>query len=74
MNIIRKISIGQEYKDNAMHYSVGQKVYGEHVISNILYDNYDNSYVVYIEKDKENIMWKRFNCNMAIAIEYNINF
>jgi len=74
MNIIRKISIGQEYKDNAMHYSVGQRVYGDHIISDILYNDVDNSYIVFIEKNKENIMWKRFNCNMAIAIEYNINF
>ena len=28
-NII-KISIGRDYKDNAMHYSVGQEIYGGH--------------------------------------------
>ena len=32
MKLIRKISIGKEYKDNAMHYSVGQEVYGGHII------------------------------------------
>jgi len=27
-NVIRKISIGADYKNDAMHYSVGQQVYG----------------------------------------------
>ena len=29
-NVIRKISIGADYKNDAMHYSVGQEVYGGH--------------------------------------------
>ena len=29
-NVIRKISIGSDYKNDAMHYSVGQQVYGGH--------------------------------------------
>ena len=36
MKLIRKISIGRDYKDNAMHYQIGQEVYGNHVITNIL--------------------------------------
>ena len=35
-NVIRKISIGADYKNEAMHYSVGQQVYGGHEISHIL--------------------------------------
>jgi hypothetical protein len=27
-SVIRKISIGTDYKNEAMHYSVGQNVYG----------------------------------------------
>ena len=27
-SVIRKISIGSDYKNDAMHYSVGQHVYG----------------------------------------------
>ena len=34
--LIRKISIGTDYKNEAMHYSVGQEVYGGHTISDIL--------------------------------------
>ena len=35
MKLIRKISIGQDYKNEAMHYSVGQEVYGNHTICDI---------------------------------------
>ncbi len=37
-NVIRKISIGADYKNEAMHYSVGQNVYGGHMISAILFN------------------------------------
>ena len=50
--LIRKISIGTDYKNEAMHYSVGQQVYGGHCISNILFDQKDNSYNIYILKKK----------------------
>ena len=43
-NVIRKISIGSDYKNDAMHYSLGQQVYGGHEISHILFDEKDNSY------------------------------
>ena len=36
MNLIRKISIGKDYKNEAMHYSVGQEVYGGHTICDIV--------------------------------------
>ena len=26
--LIRKITVGKDYKENAMHYAVGQEVYG----------------------------------------------
>ena len=31
-SVVRKISIGSDYKNDAMHYSVGQNVYGGHTI------------------------------------------
>jgi hypothetical protein len=37
-SVIRKISIGSDYKNEAMHYSVGQQVYGGHEIAYILFD------------------------------------
>ena len=34
--LIRKISIGKDYKNDAMHYAVGQEVYGGHIICDII--------------------------------------
>ena len=35
-NIIRKITIGKDYKNDAMHYAVDQEVYGGHKICDII--------------------------------------
>ena len=72
--LIRKISIGSDYKNEAMHYSVGQQVYGGHCISDILYNVEDGSYNIFISKKDEIIPWKKFNTNMAISIEYNLEY
>ena len=73
-NIIRKISIGSDYKNDAMHYSVGQQVYGGHEIADILFDNKDNSYNIFISKKDEVLPWKKFNSNMAISVEYDLEY
>ena len=72
MNLIRKISIGRDYKDNAMHYSIGQQVYGGHIISDILEE--EDKYSIYITKNEEILPWKSFNKNMGISIEYNLDY
>jgi hypothetical protein len=72
MKLIRKISIGQDYKNEAMHYSVGQEVYGGHTICDILEE--DSGYSIYIEKDGAQLPWKQFNSNMAVSIEYNLDY
>ena len=72
MNLIRKISIGRDYKNDAMHYSVGQEVFGGHIISEILEE--EGQYNIYIKKDNETLPWKHFNKNMAIAVEYNLEY
>jgi|TARA_R110000803_G_scaffold36048_3_gene77617 hypothetical protein len=72
LNLIRKISIGKDYKNDAMHYSVGQEVYGGHIIVNIIED--EDKYSVYIEKNKEILPWKEFNKNMAIAVEFDLQY
>ena len=72
MKLIRKISIGSEYKDNAMHYSVGQEVYGGHKITDIL--ETDTGYDIYIKKKDEVKPWKTFNHNMSISVEYNLDY
>tara|TARA_A100001515_G_C4527597_1_gene195723 strand:+ start:67 stop:285 length:219 start_codon:yes stop_codon:yes gene_type:complete len=72
MKLIRKISIGKDYKNEAMHYSVGQEVYGGHTIVDIVED--ENKFSIFIQKDNDVIPWKDFNKNMAIAIEYNLEY
>lgn len=73
-SVIRKISIGVDYKNEAMHYSVGQQVYGGHEIAYILIDDEDNSYNVYIRKENEVMPWKKFNHNMAVSVEYDLEY
>ena len=70
--LIRKISIGKDYKNEAMHYAVGQEVYGGHTICDILEGK--NKYSVYIKKNKEVLPWKDFNKNMAISVEYILEY
>ena len=72
MNPIRKISIGKDYKNEAMHYSVGQEVYGGHIICDIVESK--DKFSVFIEKNNDVIPWKDFNKNMAISVEYNLEY
>ena len=72
--VIRKISIGADYKNEAMHYSTGQEVYGGHIISHILFKDSDNSYNIHIKKNDEVLPWKKFNSNMAISVEYDLEY
>ena len=72
MQIIRKISVGKDYKTDAMHYAVGQEVYGGHTICNIIEE--DQKFSIFIKKDRAVIPWKDFNKNMAISVEYNLEY
>lgn len=72
---IRKISIGADYKSSSMHYLKGQDILnGEYVIHLIQYEAETESYKIWIKRGDEILLWKRFNRNMPISIEYNINF
>ena len=71
-NIIRKITIGKDYKNDSMHYAVGQEVYGGHKICDIIEE--EDKYCIYIRKDEVVIPWKDFNKNMAISVEYNLEY
>jgi hypothetical protein len=73
-NVIRKISIGSDYKNDAMHYSVGQEVYGGHNICDIVFNDEDYSYNIYITKNQEILPWKKFNRNMAISVEFDLKY
>ena len=71
-NIIRKITIGKDYKNDSMHYAVDQEVYGGHKICDIIEE--EDKYCIYIKKGDIVIPWKDFNKNMAISIEYNLEY
>lgn len=70
---IRKVSIGADLK-SAMHFIVGQNVLNEtNQIKHIRQDG--NEVLVFIiNKKEEVVLWKRFNDNMPMSIEYNIDF
>jgi hypothetical protein len=70
--LIRKITIGKDYKVDAMHYSVGQDVYGGHTICDIIEEQ--DKYCIYIKKNKDVLPWKDFNKNMAVSVEYNLEY
>ncbi len=57
-----------------MHYSTGQEVYGGHVISDIIFENKDSSYNIFIIKNEEVLPWKKFNSNMAVSVEYDLKY
>ena len=70
--LIRKITVGKDYKENSMHYAVGQEVYGGHTICDILEEK--EKYSIYIKKNKNVLPWKDFNKNIAISVEYNLEY
>jgi|TARA_R100001440_G_scaffold13432_1_gene23287 hypothetical protein len=72
MKLIRKITVGKDYKENAMHYAVNQEVYGGHTICDIIEEK--DKYSIYIRKGKEVLPWKDFNKNMAVSVEYNLEY
>ena len=71
-NIIRKITVGKDYKNDSMHYAVDQEVYGGHKICDIIEE--EDKYCIYIKKEEVVIPWKDFNKNMAISVEYNLEY
>jgi len=73
---IRKISVGPDYKNGAMHYIVGQKILSDtNEIHLIRFDSEKLSIKIYIINDKEEVvLWKEFTNSVPISIEYNINY
>jgi len=72
---IRKISIGPDYKSSSMHYIVGQEVLGgSYVIHLIQFIESSRSFKIWIKQEGAILLWKEFNSQMPVSIEYNINF
>ena len=55
-----------------MDYSFGQEVYGGHTICDIVEE--EDKYSIYIRKNKDVLPWKDFNKNMAVSVEYNLEY
>ena len=55
-----------------MHYSVGQEVYGGHTICDIIEEK--DKFSIYIKKGLDVLPWKDFNKNMAVSVEYNLEY
>lgn len=73
--IIRKISVGPDYKSGAMHYIVGQSVLnGDYTIDTIRQNNYNQCFEIWIKKNEEVVLWKEFTSTVPVSIENNINF
>jgi len=72
--LIRKISVGPDYK-SAMHYLLGQEVLGgNYKIHLIKLEDKSNSIQIWIERNNEVMLWKHFSHTMPLSVEYNINF
>lgn len=74
-SIIRKISVGPDYKSGSMHYVVGQSVLGgNYVIDRILRSKERDEFSVWIKSnDSEVLIWKTF-VGMPVCIEFDIDF
>ena len=53
---------------------IRDRVYGGHEIAYILFDDQDSSYNIHIKKNNEVLPWKKFNSNMAISVEYDLEY
>ena len=78
MRDIRKISIGKDYPNGAMHYQVGKPVRLQgkpYIIEKIIEIKKTNNfnYEIYIKDNNSTILWKTVE-GMPVVIENNINF
>lgn len=67
--------MGNDYK-NSMNYLVGQSILNStYTISDITQD-YDGGVSIWIRNEEkgEILKWKRFNTNVPISFEFNIDF
>ena len=76
MKLIRKITIGIEYKNGAMHYTVGTPVsynakMKDYVLREIIEDK--DGCTLYIQKNDEVLPWKFFSKQMGYSLEFDID-
>ena len=71
--IIRKISIGTDYK-SSMHYLQGQEVLDKSYKIHLMKFTDIGSIQIFIERDDEVVLWKEINPTVPTVIEYDISF
>jgi hypothetical protein len=49
-----------------------KSVYGSHTICDILEE--EDKFSIYIKKNNDVLPWKDFNKNMAVSVEYNLEY
>jgi hypothetical protein len=75
--IIRKIVVGSDYVGSSMHYVVGQPVMGSSYKIHEIKERLEKVQVWVLKGEDgsgEIFLWKEFNQNMPVTIEYNLNF
>ena len=78
MSIIRKLSVGANFPDGAIHYRVGKvlDLQGKsYTISRIegKVEEGVKVYVIYLTGELDTVEWKRVE-GLPVSIEYDINF
>jgi hypothetical protein len=74
---IRKISVGKDFPDGAMHYQVGKPV-NSHIISRISLNKEERykdklAYDIFLVSEHGSVLWKTI-VDMPVVVENNINF
>ena len=61
-------------EDQELKTVVDQQKELNQVLTHILFEDKDSSYNIFIKKNEEVLPWKKFNSNMAISIEYDLQY
>jgi hypothetical protein len=74
---IRKISVGRDFPDKAMHYQVGKPV-NNYIISRISINKEDKykdklAYDIFLVGEEGSVLWKTI-VDMPVVVENNIYF
>ncbi len=72
MRLIRKLSVGPDYK-NSMHFVVGQEVLDKSFVIDYIKETH-NGVEIWIKKENELVLWKSFNNQVPMVLEFNISF
>jgi hypothetical protein len=71
--IIRKLSVGVDYK-SSMNYITGQSVLNGNYVIHLIKITDAGSYQIFIEQNKEVVLWKEISSSVPVSVEYNIEF